>query len=96
MLEGQNFQDFKSLKALVRVQQAVEELSTCLLEVWPLITTANEGARKLWLTHVISDPFGPEGTAQEHCKCLILAEDEETHIARACAVLDQGQTLAQV
>lgn len=66
MLKGQIFQDFKSLKASVGERQDVEEQSICLLDVLLLITTTNEGARKLWLMHVTSDPIGPEGMAQEH------------------------------
>lgn len=45
-----------------------------------------------------SDPRGPESTVQEHYKRLVLedAEDEQTHLARACVASDQGQMLVQV
>lgn len=64
--EGQNFREFKTLKTLVRERRDGQELSAYLLDVWPLITatTTNEGAKRLWLLHVTSNPVAPEGTVQ--------------------------------
>ncbi|KAI3377648.1 hypothetical protein L3Q82_008807 [Scortum barcoo] len=97
--DGQEFREFKKIKALVRAKGSNEEIRGYLKEVWHLVegSTECEEAKRLWLGHVTSQHIDRKEPARNHYERLVLEDedDEDAHIARARAGLDQGQTLAQ-
>ncbi|KAM3583197.1 uncharacterized protein V6R79_015670 [Siganus canaliculatus] len=98
--DGQEFTEFKKIKALVRPKGPNEEIKGYLKEVWCLVegSTECESAKRLWLSHITSHPIDRKEDAKSHYARLVLEDedDEEAHISRARAGLEQGQTLAQV
>lgn len=100
MRETQEFPEFKKLKNLVREQNEEESITEYLREVWPLVEscTSNDSARRLWVTHLTSQPLNAREPAVKHYQRLVLEDldDEEFLIARSRAGLENGQTLSQV
>ncbi|KAE8283579.1 hypothetical protein D5F01_LYC18982 [Larimichthys crocea] len=97
---GQDFQELRKLKLLVRDQRPGENIREYLREVWRLVEggTADEEAKRLWLSHVTSQPVDRSEPARQSYERLVLEDmdDEDAHIARAQAGLERNQTLTQV
>lgn len=69
-------------------------------DVWPLVdrSTVHEGGKKLWLSSITNQPADESEPAHKFYERIVLEDmdDEDNHLARACAGLEEGQTLAQV
>ncbi|GLD65562.1 uncharacterized protein AKAME5_001701900 [Lates japonicus] len=98
--EQANFQEFKKLKTMIRAKRDQESMSEYLKEVWGLVEscTSREEAIRLWLAHVISQPVRAGEPVREHYQKLVLEDldDEDAHIEKARARVEQEQSLAQV
>ncbi|KAE8291676.1 hypothetical protein D5F01_LYC09033 [Larimichthys crocea] len=99
-ITGQDFQELKKLKLLVRNPRPGENMREYLREVWRLIEggTDREDAKRLWLSHITSQPVDRSEPARQSYRRLVLEDmdDEDVHIARARAGLERNQTLTQV
>ncbi|XP_043990584.1 uncharacterized protein LOC122841377 [Gambusia affinis] len=68
-----------------------------LKDVWPTVVSATkyEGAKKLWITSVTTEPMTGSESAQNHYERLVLEDmdDEKSQIRRARGQLDKGSRL---
>ncbi|XP_031695030.1 uncharacterized protein LOC116377522 [Anarrhichthys ocellatus] len=95
----QSFNEFKKIKAMVANKDPKESVQEYLTQKWLMVksSSTNDEAKRLWLAHVTDQPMGPEETAEQHYRRLVLedCEDEESQIEKARKSLDKGQTLTQ-
>ncbi|KAK9517561.1 hypothetical protein VZT92_022920 [Zoarces viviparus] len=95
----QSFNEFKKIKAMVANRDPKESVQEYLTRKWLMVkaSSTNDEAKRLWLAHVTDQPMGPEETAEEHYRRLVLedCEDEESQIEKARKSLEKGQTLTQ-
>lgn len=98
--EDHHFKAFKTLQALVRPRRSNEDTKSYVREVWPLVegSAIHEGGKKLWLSSITSQPADGSEPARKLYERLVLEDmdDEDHHIARAKAGLEEGQTLVQL
>jgi hypothetical protein len=91
------YAELKNLRLVIRSKNADENNEEYLKDVWPTVlsTTNHEGAKKLWLTSVTTDPMVGTDSAQSNYERLVLEDmdDEESQVKRARGRLDRGSRL---
>ncbi|KAF0022148.1 hypothetical protein F2P81_025602 [Scophthalmus maximus] len=98
--DERDYREFKKIKDLIRPKKDGEEIKDYLKEVWELVenNSENDGAKRMWLTHITSHNVDHSEPARNHYKRIVCEDldEEDIILEKACTALDQGKTLSQV